>query len=285
MTGTMEVVTIFDKKGAGDSDDMKYRAIVITGGLGGEWYSEEGDTDIRLWDGALKSNGVSPNSTGGNKNKKLDWRSLDEDLDTVLVREEVTALQGVVGVQVEVVVVARDAGRASLGRHGVASHRVELETQATETAGRPSTAAIAARNPAPPPPTRTMSCRLTSTRSLVRAKVRFAAALYRISPARAPRAFPQNCPEAAMARLEFFFDCSSPWTYLAFHRVEDVPRDGRRSGVAAHPGGRRVQRGERQRVRAAGEAGARQGALLREGFSATGRAPTDCASVNRRSSR
>ena len=25
-----------------------------------------------------------------------------------------------------------------------------------------------------------------------------------------------------MPRLEFFFDCSSPWTYLAFHRVESV---------------------------------------------------------------
>jgi 2-hydroxychromene-2-carboxylate isomerase len=25
-----------------------------------------------------------------------------------------------------------------------------------------------------------------------------------------------------VARLEFFFDCSSPWTYLAFHRIEDV---------------------------------------------------------------
>jgi 2-hydroxychromene-2-carboxylate isomerase len=23
-------------------------------------------------------------------------------------------------------------------------------------------------------------------------------------------------------RLEFFFDCSSPWTYLAFHRVEEI---------------------------------------------------------------
>jgi 2-hydroxychromene-2-carboxylate isomerase len=23
-------------------------------------------------------------------------------------------------------------------------------------------------------------------------------------------------------RLEFFFDCSSPWTYLAFHRIEDL---------------------------------------------------------------
>ena len=28
-----------------------------------------------------------------------------------------------------------------------------------------------------------------------------------------------------MARLEFFYDCSSPWTYLAFSRVEDVARD------------------------------------------------------------
>jgi 2-hydroxychromene-2-carboxylate isomerase len=25
-----------------------------------------------------------------------------------------------------------------------------------------------------------------------------------------------------MRRLEFFFDCSSPWTYLAFHRIESV---------------------------------------------------------------
>ena len=30
-----------------------------------------------------------------------------------------------------------------------------------------------------------------------------------------------------MARLEFFFDCSSPWTYLAFHRIEDVCRETR----------------------------------------------------------
>ncbi len=27
---------------------------------------------------------------------------------------------------------------------------------------------------------------------------------------------------AAMANLEFFFDCSSPWTYLAFHRIEEI---------------------------------------------------------------
>ncbi len=28
-------------------------------------------------------------------------------------------------------------------------------------------------------------------------------------------------------KLEFFYDCSSPWTYLAFTRIEDVaPRHG-----------------------------------------------------------
>jgi 2-hydroxychromene-2-carboxylate isomerase len=27
-------------------------------------------------------------------------------------------------------------------------------------------------------------------------------------------------------RLEFFFDCSSPWTYLAFHRIEQVATEG-----------------------------------------------------------
>lgn len=30
-----------------------------------------------------------------------------------------------------------------------------------------------------------------------------------------------------MATLEFFFDCSSPWTYLAFHQVEEVARSAR----------------------------------------------------------
>ena len=29
-----------------------------------------------------------------------------------------------------------------------------------------------------------------------------------------------------MPVLEFFYDCSSPWTYLAFHRIEDVVRSG-----------------------------------------------------------
>ena len=26
--------------------------------------------------------------------------------------------------------------------------------------------------------------------------------------------------------LEFFYDCSSPWTYLAFHRIEDLAEEG-----------------------------------------------------------
>jgi 2-hydroxychromene-2-carboxylate isomerase len=26
-------------------------------------------------------------------------------------------------------------------------------------------------------------------------------------------------------RVEFFFDCSSPWTYLAFHKIEDLCRE------------------------------------------------------------
>ena len=29
-----------------------------------------------------------------------------------------------------------------------------------------------------------------------------------------------------MPRLEFFFDCSSPWTYLAFHKIEEVAEEG-----------------------------------------------------------
>jgi 2-hydroxychromene-2-carboxylate isomerase len=28
-------------------------------------------------------------------------------------------------------------------------------------------------------------------------------------------------------QIEFFFDCSSPWTYLAFHRIEAVAAEGR----------------------------------------------------------
>ncbi len=28
-----------------------------------------------------------------------------------------------------------------------------------------------------------------------------------------------------MTTLEFFFDCGSPWTYLAFHKIEELARD------------------------------------------------------------
>ena len=55
-----------------------------------------------------------------------------------------------------------------------------------------------------------------------------------------------TCPklEMCMATLEFFFDCSSPWTYLAFTRIHDVlARTGAEDRLAADPGGRRVQRG------------------------------------------
>ena len=30
-----------------------------------------------------------------------------------------------------------------------------------------------------------------------------------------------------MAKLEFFYDCGSPWTYLAFHEIEALARDAR----------------------------------------------------------
>jgi 2-hydroxychromene-2-carboxylate isomerase len=30
-----------------------------------------------------------------------------------------------------------------------------------------------------------------------------------------------------VARVEFFFDCSSPWTYLAFHQIDDLCRDAK----------------------------------------------------------
>ncbi|MGE4609531.1 MAG: 2-hydroxychromene-2-carboxylate isomerase [Myxococcota bacterium] len=35
-----------------------------------------------------------------------------------------------------------------------------------------------------------------------------------------------NSVSSPMRKIEFFFDCSSPWTYLAFHRIEQVARDG-----------------------------------------------------------
>ncbi len=35
----------------------------------------------------------------------------------------------------------------------------------------------------------------------------------------------KTCDNGGMATLEFFFDCSSPWTYLAFHRVEELCKE------------------------------------------------------------
>ena len=32
-------------------------------------------------------------------------------------------------------------------------------------------------------------------------------------------------PETPMARLEFFFDISSPWTWLAFENIQPLARD------------------------------------------------------------
>ena len=50
--------------------------------------------------------------------------------------------------------------------------------------------------------------------------------------------------------IEFFFDCSSPWTYLAFHNLLPMAAElGFDDRLAADPGRRRVQRGQSQRLR------------------------------------
>ena len=28
-----------------------------------------------------------------------------------------------------------------------------------------------------------------------------------------------------MKKIEFFFDCSSPWTYLAFHKIQNIIKE------------------------------------------------------------
>src|SRR6185312_1637498 len=53
----------------------------------------------------------------------------DEGLDGVLVAEPVAARHRVVAVLVEAVVGGDDPGRAALGRHRVAAHRVDLGDQ------------------------------------------------------------------------------------------------------------------------------------------------------------
>ena len=57
--------------------------------------------------------------------------------------------------------------------------------------------------------------------------------------------------------IEFFFDCSSPWTYLAFHNIQPLRQGARRRDfVAADPGRRHLQHGQSQRLCLAGDAGA-----------------------------
>ena len=52
-----------------------------------------------------------------------------------------------------------------------------------------------------------------------------------------------------MARLEFFFDCSSPWTYLAFHKIEALASAQRAGGIARVEAAQRVV-GQQRRVTA-----------------------------------
>ena len=44
-------------------------------------------------------------------------------------------------------------------------------------------------------------------------------ALAHVLPLSAP---PSNIADMATQTLEFFYDCSSPWTYLAFHKIEEL---------------------------------------------------------------
>src|SRR5262249_19752129 len=62
-------------------------------------------------------------------------RLLDEGLDGILVAQPVAAGDGVVGVLVERVVSADDAGSAALGGDGMAAHRVDLGDDRDAEAG------------------------------------------------------------------------------------------------------------------------------------------------------
>ena len=66
--------------------------------------------------------------------------------------------------------------------------------------------------------------------------------------------------------IEFFFDCSSPWTYLAWHNIQPLAKEfAAEIIVAADPGRRHLQHRQSQRLCAAGNAGAAEGALCEEG--------------------
>ena len=89
--------------------------------------------------------------------KELFGRFLHEGFDSILVAEPVTTRDGVVGVLVEAVV--RCDGAAAPPSAETVWLRIgyTLETTATFSLGLVSAMAIAARRPAPPPPTSTTS--------------------------------------------------------------------------------------------------------------------------------
>jgi len=76
----------------------------------------------------------------------------DEVVDDILLAQPIAAGDGVVEVVLQAVVALHDAGRAALGRHGMAAHREHLETRAIFSSGADCAAAMAARRPAPPAP-------------------------------------------------------------------------------------------------------------------------------------
>jgi len=67
--------------------------------------------------------------------RQLPRRLLDEVLDDVLVAEKVGALDGVVTVHLEVVVVARNRRGTALRRNGVAAHRIDLRDESDGSGG------------------------------------------------------------------------------------------------------------------------------------------------------
>ena len=64
---------------------------------------------------------------------------------------------GIPGVQIEAVVVTQNRCGTTLSRHRVATHRIHFRHHPNGEVGGYSPAAMAARRPAPPPPTRRMS--------------------------------------------------------------------------------------------------------------------------------